>query len=127
MTKTSTPKTAEAKAEKQAKPKQPKRDTEAGLMAEYDHRVYDAKGAIDPNTAPIVKGSLRYETEGKYANKQTVERVCALSGRTFRLATSDLHQKFVDAQAIKEIRKMRAKAKRAAKTAEKSEEAKKAA
>ena len=108
-------------AKTEAKAKQPKRESEAALMAEYDHRVYDANGAITPNTAPIVEGSLRYETEGRYKGKQTVERICAFSGRTFRLATSDLFQKYVDDEAIKEIRKLRAKTKRAAKRAESEE------
>lgn len=118
MTKSqSTKKEAKAKAE----PK-PKRENEADLTAKHNDVLYDAKGAISPNNAPLVKGSLRYETEGLYAGKQTVERKCAFSGRVFRLATSDLFQKFVDDEAIKEIRRMRAKAKRAAKRAETKDE-----
>ena len=108
-----TPKAAEAKAEEKAK--KPKRITEDALKAEYDHRTYDANGLLEPKNAPIVEGSLRYEDGGKWDGKQTVERTCAFSGRVFRLATSDLFQKFVDDEAIKEIRKLRAKAKRAAK------------
>lgn len=116
--KTSTTKTtAKAKAEKKAKA--PKRINEEALMAEYDNRTYDANGLLDPKTAPIVAGSLKYETEGKYTGKQTIERTCAFSGRVFRLATSDLFQKFVDDESIKAIRTLRAKVKRAEKRLEK--------
>ena len=110
--------TKDTKATK-AKAKAPKRIDESALMAEYDHRTYDAKGLLEPKTAPIVAGSLKYETKGKYAGKQTVERTCAFSGQVFRLATSDLHQKFVTDESIKAIRTLRAKAKRAEKRAEK--------
>ena len=102
------------KSTKATKAKAPKRIVEEALMAEYDHRTYDAKGLLEPKTAPIVPGSLKYETKGTYTGKQTVERTCAFSGRVFRLATSDLFQKFVDDEAIKAIRTLRAKAKRAA-------------
>lgn len=104
-------KTTKKAEKKDAKPKEPKRLKEEDLLKHG-----------------IVPGSLRFETEGKYANKQTVERVCADDQglgdqHTFRLATSDLFQKDACDACMKHRRRERAKAKRAAKR----EEAKKAA
>jgi hypothetical protein len=105
-------KTTKKDAPKKAKKKaEPKRKTEKDLLQHG-----------------IVPGTLRFETKGQYANKQTVERVCADDqglgdGHKFRLATSDLFQKDACDECMKVRRRERAKAKRAAKR----EEAKKAA
>jgi hypothetical protein len=57
--------------------KKPARLTEEALLAKYPH---------------IVPGTLRFETEGKHALKQTVEATLAC-GHVTRIATSDLFQK----------------------------------
>jgi hypothetical protein len=59
-----------------AKAKAPKRLTEAQLVAKYPH---------------VQLGTLRWETEGKHAGKQTVEAELAC-GHVQRVATSDLFQ-----------------------------------
>lgn len=87
--------------EKASKVKKSKRKTEKEVMA----------------YGGVVKGSLKFETEGKYANKQTVKRECAndrrVKGHTFKIATSDLWQKDACDACMKHRRKERVKAKRA--------------
>ncbi len=107
---------AKAKAEREAN-KVPRRHTEASLIAKYGDR--------------IVPGTVRFETEGVWAGKQTVEintyavRVGPdgtlddpredFDGNTRRIATSDLFQVFHTETTLAELRRSRAKESRQAK------------
>lgn len=107
---------AKAKAEREAN-KVPRRHTEDSLVAKYGDR--------------IVKGTVRFETDGAWAGKQTVEintygvRVCPdgtlddaredFDGNKRRIATSDLFQVFHTEETLAALRRSRAKESRAAK------------
>lgn len=95
------------KAERAAN-KIPRRQNEETLHARFPGKV--------------VEGSLRFEVEGKWKGKQTVEinnrgADGEFDGTTQRIATSDLHQVHHSPATLKEIRKARAKLARAAKKA----------
>lgn len=83
------------------KPPKSKRLTEGDLRTKYPG---------------VVPGSLRWETEGTHANKQTVERKLEC-GHTVRLATSDLFQVKACESCAKEAARERRKAKRHEKAA----------
>ena len=63
----------------------------------------------------VVAGTLRYETEGKHAGKQTAEASLPCCGAVVRLATSDLWQVRACPACAKEAGRERRKAKRHAK------------
>jgi hypothetical protein len=86
-----------AKAPKAKAAPKSRRASEADLIAKYPH---------------IVEGSLRYETEGTHAKKQTVEINTRGSdgepdGNTRRIATSDLHQVFHTEEVAEEVKKIK--------------------
>ncbi len=97
--------------------KVPRRHTEESLIAKYGAR--------------IVPGTLRFETEGTWNGKQTVEintyavRICPdgtlddvredFDGNTRRIATSDLFQVFHTEATLADLRRSRAKESRLAK------------
>lgn len=93
------------------KPATPKRTTEEVLLAKWQH---------------IVPGSLRFDTEGKHANKQTVEVQTRdlygnPDGQTRRVATSDLHQCFWTVETKGQLDKARRSAKRKLSTKNRAE------
>ncbi len=99
---------AKARAEREAN-KVPRRHTEASLVEKYGDR--------------IVLGSLRFETEGVWGGKQTVEintwgmTEGVFDGNKRRIATSDLFQVFHTEETLAAIRRVRAKEARASKKA----------
>lgn len=102
---------AVARAEREAN-KVPRRHTEKSLVGKYGDR--------------IVEGTLRFETEGAWAGKQTVEintwgmAPGVFDGQKRRIATSDLFQVFHTEETLAALRRVRAKESRAARKTVKS-------